>query len=526
MESVATPPLERTPTSPSPSLPPEGATIQKLATKFIPFDWTLNPPSSNSLSNQDEAQSLKIEVLEDQNTLKGIYVNGKNVLESNITSGQKTEIQLGGLVTFFKNVSNFAAATVSIDSPEVAVFYFHMGIIPQSLTVPEFQDLKGIEGIILSNENRERLQKLSYPQVGIYMSKGAEDFWRITQIEKEPPLFFIQALAKQAFFSSIGIPDFSSEPLKVERDLAIEKQILSKPTRKFQIKAGRHVALMIVCLAQSGEKLSMELVDLQMEGKSVIESPLKPMEKFTLYRAAVIKFAQYLEKFPLPKEKEQEQIYASNVDFEPVIKTDSRELMNIFWRLGFAPKEKLEQVEQAYNSIIIKMNPERELLSKTIFESMSDLQLKASSTSNPEKLEPEIQKFSQLLDKDMIAKMQQLQFQHQELSTIETSAQKLLLSYIAKKTPTKLNDALILQLNAEMKKILDFLPAQALVEFFPYATFSPWYMIKLEEDDLSPEVLQEFKVLERSYELETSGVHELNAPQKSEKAEKTMDDLD
>ncbi len=499
------PPVTQTSQTTLPQTIPTNPNIAQLATKFIPFELG----DEKELSNQQQALNGKIEVSEDQNTLIGIFFNDQNLLQQ-MGANDKSMICLAGLTTFLKNASDMGKVSVTINSLEEAVSFFYCGITPQEMQDPTLQNLKGIEGISLTDENHNQMKQLKYPQVGTWLSKGCQEFWK--NLQNKPASD--ESIAKQAFALYTFQLGGSLQNTSI-RDVEIEKQILSKPVRKFQISSGSHSAIMTIEVSQKEDHLVLMFKDLLIGTQPVIDSSLQPMEKFQLYQAALMRFCQYADRFPLPKDKkESEQLYAENVLFHPIIITSSRKLMDILWRLGFAPENMLKKVGEAYSDTITKMNPQRERALEEIIQKMKQ------AAENPSTAQKNLSEIQKLMDSDTEQEFEKLR-REPPSQQLAHKATMLLNKIAAKQTPTQLDDELLSKLNIQVNKALDSCATNNPITLIFYPDFMPWYMIKAEDKDLNETVRKEFEMFVRSYELELGA-----APQKNGKTEKMMDDLD
>lgn len=472
MERVS--PLTPVTQPPLPQPLPSSTTVTELAKKFIPIDFQ---------SFQYLPQGIfkgQIVTSEDGNTLLEVRIDEPAILSE--------ESAVYGLPTFVKQATDIHQAKFIIHSLKEAILYFHMGIASSHLDLSHFQNLKSLEDITMTEETYKQIQQLSYPQTGTWISSCCVDFWQKLDAEK------MQILAQQTLNAQLIHSQQSLPPAKPV-DLDLEQKILSKATRKFQIKAGKHAAILITTVVKNDKQLSFQFVDLQIENKSVINSSLPLMEKFYLYRNAFMRFFQYSDRYPLPKgPQDTEQSYAQNLSFKLLIQTTSPELMNILWRLGLAPQGTKEKIGQAYMETVDKICPKRKEAISQLPQIMMSLIPQANSN---EKEEETTKKLEDLFGEKGFEELRKLS---ENTDTIEQGVR--VLAVLAKRYPLQLNDKLISELNTQVKVILNTYKGKNQPPFMlePFL-FLPWLMIDPEDAELSKEALAEFKMLERSLEL-------------------------
>ncbi len=473
-------PKKKKPAPATPSNIPPNPSIPRPATKLL--DCQTRIQSSNQPLN------FKMEVSQDQNTLFRCFIEDNSRQESKMNTYAKSIICRAGLVYFLESAPDLAKATIHIRSLEESIAYFFLGVAPGGMQDAALQNIKGIEGIRPSPENYLKMQQLKYPQKGVWISKGCQAFWENHQQNRSDLASIYKQLSALSHYTLV-------------------KQSLSKPERKFPISSGSHKALMIIGVSQKENALLvLTLKDLVMDSKSVIDSSLQPKEQFRLYQTAIMKLWQYADRFPLPKDDTgSEQPWAPAIFSEVNIKASSRKLIDMLWRLGFAPEDKTNNIADAYSNTIKKMNPLRYQLQNEYKKVIND-------RKNPDKSRQMVSNLLQKMDPEMLQEWQSLS-QEPPSEQVEIRLNQLIDIIIAECTPNKLDDKFIVELNTQVNTLLDSRSAKLPVTLTSHIEFMPWQMSKLEDEVLNGSTLKEFEMFERSYELHLDA-----APQiKSEK---------
>ncbi len=525
------------------SLPsrPADTTISSLAKKLIPFDLTGDTfldttPSTSSYG--------KIEVSPDQNTLLAIWINDTTISEPSNDPTNQTAY-FNAVRKFLEHTPNIKQAQFVIHSATEAQIYFSLGIAPPGIKVlspAELANSGALDSSIFAN--------LGYPQTGVLSDKWI-NFWDlmkkdahlsrelilttsnesgpVVKSQPSPDLasMFQTWIVSQVKDSSIAttfcniIPEtflnklqiisefLSSNPLDVYEECIrrliklmttirprptitteTKNRILSKPERKFIIEAGRHSAVMVTKVFEETGKMQYQFIDLTMNGKSISDiDSLTSEEKFILYRAAILRFLQYSEKFPLPQTSTHPKQQFAEYAFLPsdvFIHTNSRKLVNILCRLGFVPEEKRKPFSQFYIDANIEICPKRKAILLVLQGDLTAL---------------DVEEFMQLTGINEPADLLAI-FKKNEDDFWKTIKHLSINLYtgIATAYPLKPQDVAIRKLNNKIEDLLKLDSNQELFKLAPIMMF-PWEMTGVDAEELPKIALEEFKMFQRSYQL-------------------------